>query len=93
VPLEIRRRARAQAPFLTVAAIVAAAFVYLAVSPGHWRRASGVIAIAMLLAAGLRLVLSRRTAGLLAVRGKRWDALCFAVLGVAILIVDIRLQN
>ncbi|MDT4891262.1 MAG: hypothetical protein QOE97_297 [Pseudonocardiales bacterium] len=93
MPLEIRRRARAQAPFLTVVAIVAAAFVYLTVSPGHWRRASGVIALAMLLAAVLRLLLPRRTAGLLAVRGKRWDVFCFAVLGVLILIVDIRLQN
>jgi Protein of unknown function (DUF3017) len=30
---------------------------------------------------------------LLAVRGRWWDAICYAALGVAILIVDIRLQH
>jgi hypothetical protein len=93
VPLEIRRRVRAQAPFLLVLAIVVAVFGYLTLAPGHWRRGTAMIAGAMLLAAGLRLVLPAAHAGLLAVRGRWWDSLCYAGLGALILIVDIRLRN
>jgi membrane protease YdiL (CAAX protease family) len=93
VQLHIRRRARAQAPFLVVLGIVVAVFGYLTISPGHWRRGTSVLAAAMLLAALLRLVLPGGHAGLLAVRGRWWDSFCYAALGALILIVDIRLQN
>jgi Protein of unknown function (DUF3017) len=93
VGLHVRRRVRAQAPFLLVLGIVVTVFVYLTISPGHWRRGTGAIAVAMLLAAVLRLVLPSPTAGLLAVRGRWFDVCCYAVLGALILIVDIRLRN
>jgi hypothetical protein len=93
VPLYIRRRVRAQVPFLLVLAIVLVAFGYLAFMPGHWRRGVSVMAAAFLLAFLLRLLLPPVCAGLLAVRGRWWDAICYAALGVAILIVDIRLQH
>jgi hypothetical protein len=93
VPLYIRRRVRAQVPFLLVLAIVLVAFGYLAFMPGHWRRGVSVMAAAFLLAFLLRLLLPPVYAGLLAVRGRWWDAICYAALGVAILIVDIRLQH
>jgi 4-amino-4-deoxy-L-arabinose transferase-like glycosyltransferase len=93
VQLHIRRRARAQAPFLLILAVFVAVFGYLTISPDHWRRAVSVLAGGMLLAAILRLVLPSAHAGLLAVRGRWWDALCYIVLGVLILIVDIRLQH
>jgi DUF3017 family protein len=93
VPLYVRRRVRAQAPFLLVLAIVLVAFGYLTVMPGHWRRGISVIAAAFLLAFLLRLLLPSAYAGLLAVRGRWWDAICYAALGVAMLIVDIRLQH
>ncbi len=66
-----RRRALAQLPFLAVLAVLAAAAIYLGVSPGHWRRASGLIAFGMLLAGGLRLVLRAPQAGMLKIRA-RW---------------------
>jgi hypothetical protein len=93
VRLRLVRRIRNQAPFLVVLGIVALVFVYLTIMPGHWRRGTGVIGVAMLLGAGLRLVLPDRQAGFLAVRGRYWDALCYAALGALILIVDIRLRN
>lgn len=93
MPLELRRRARAQAPLLAVLAIVLGAFVYLTVWPGHWRRGPAMIGIAMLLAGVLRLILPRHYAGLLASRGRWLDSFCFLALGAAILIIDIRLRN
>jgi Protein of unknown function (DUF3017) len=93
VPLEVRRRVRAQAPFLLVLAIVLADFGYLVIAPGHWRRGTATIACAMLLAAALRLGLPAAHAGLLAVRGRWWDSFCYAALGAAILAVDIRLHS
>jgi hypothetical protein len=93
MPLDLRRRARAQAPLLAVLAIVLGVVVYLTVSPGHWRRGAGMIAVAMLLAGLLRLVLPRQYAGLLAARGRWMDSFCYLALGAAILIIDIRLRS
>lgn len=90
--LDLRRRARAQAPFLVVLAIVAAVFVYLSISPGHWRRGTGMIAVAMLLAAVLRFTVPAQHVGMLAVRGRWWDSFCYLALGALILIADIRLR-
>ncbi len=93
VPLLVRRRVRAQVPFLLVLAVIVLAFGYLLLMPDHWRRGVSVIGAALLLAALLRMVLPAVHAGFLAVRGRWWDATCYAVLGVAILIVDIRLRH
>jgi hypothetical protein len=41
----------------------------------------------------LRLVLPAGSAGLLAIRGRYWDAFYYALLGGVILVVDIRLRN
>ena len=51
---------------------------------GYWRRAALMIAGALVLGAGLRLVLPRDLAGLLVVR-RRWiDVTVMATIGVAI---------
>lgn len=92
MPWQLRRRIGAQAPFLLVLAIVLAAFGYLTIWPGHWRRGTAVVGVAMLVAAALRLVLREQYAGLLAVRGRRRDALCYLALGALIFVVDLRLH-
>jgi len=93
MPLELRRRVRDQAPFLVVVAMILSSVVYMIIGPGHWRRGSGVIALAMLVGGLLRIVLPEEHIGVLAVR-KRWiDAVCYLGLGVAILVVAIRLQH
>ncbi len=54
---------------------------------GHWRRGAVIIAGAVLVAAGARLVLPRRKAGLLVVR-RRWvDVTLMSLLGVAIAVI------
>jgi hypothetical protein len=92
VPLQLTRRARAQAPFLVVVALIVAAVVYLTVEPGHWVRGTAAIAIAMLLGGALRLLLPESRIGLLRVRGRWWDSFCYLALGVVILVADLRLR-
>jgi hypothetical protein len=92
VHLHIRRRVRAQAPFLIVLAVVVAVFGYLAIEPGHWVRGTAAVAVAMLVAGLFRLVLPESRIGMLAVRGRWWDSLCYLGLGVLILAADLRLR-
>lgn len=74
-------------PITVVLAIVAVGLVLIAVA--HWRRGTGALAGAMLLAGGLRLVLSERVIGVLAVRGKAFDVSFYAVTGVAMLVLAV----
>ncbi len=82
-----------QAAFLTVLAVLAAAFGYLLLVPGRWGRVSGVVAVAMILAGVLRVSLPTARAGLLAVRARWIDAALYLALGGLILAVDIRLHG
>ena len=93
MPSGFWRKVRGQAPFLAIVAIVVGVVIYLAIEPGHWRRGTGVLAGALLLGAVMRFVLPAQFAGLLAIRGRYWDTLYYAVLGVLILAVDLRLRN
>lgn len=69
-------------PLLVVLAAVLIGVAYAAT--GHWRRAALMVAGALVMGAGLRLVLPPRTAGLLVVR-RRWiDVAVMAVIGISI---------
>jgi hypothetical protein len=93
MPRNVLVRARGQAPMLAVLVVIVAAVAYLLIDPDRWRKGVGVIATALLLAGLLRAVLPTPMAGLLVVRGRKFDTLCYLVLGAAILIVDIRLPH
>jgi hypothetical protein len=84
---------REQLAFLVVALGVLAGFLYLLVEPSHWRRGTGVIAVALLIGAALRLVLRGYGAGLLAVRNRWSDTALYLLLGGLMLAVDIRLHS
>lgn len=58
-------------PITVVLSIVAAALVLIALE--YWRRGTFALGFSMLLAALFRVVLSERTIGVLAVRGKGFD--------------------
>jgi hypothetical protein len=81
-----------QFAFLLVVVVLGAAFIYLIIEPGRWGRTSGIVAVAVLLAAVLRAVLSDTRAGMLAVRARWLDAACYLALGGVILAIDLRLH-
>jgi hypothetical protein len=93
MPPSAVRWLREQAWFLLVLAGMAVAFGYLLLTTGHWRRSTALMGATMLLAAGLRATLPDRRAGLLQVRGRRSDTLVYAVLGVLVIVMDLRLQG
>jgi Protein of unknown function (DUF3017) len=93
VLLRAWRWVRSQVAFLTVLAVLAAAFLYLLFVPGRWGRVTGVVAVAMLLAGLLRVTLPTARAGLLAVRARWIDTVLYLALGGLILAVDIRLHG
>ena len=81
-----------QLAFLSVLAVLAAAFVYLLIEPGRWGRTAGVVAVGVLLAAVLRAALPLGRVGMLAVRSRWFDAACYLALGGVILAIDLRLH-
>ncbi len=73
----------AELPSYAVLAVVGGGL--LLAGTGHWRTGAGVLALALLLAAGLRLSLSPRRAGWLVVRSRAFDAALLLVLGFSVL--------
>lgn len=80
-----RRQLAVHLPFALVLAVVAVGFV--AIFLYHWRWGSGLIGCALLLAAGLRLVLADRQAGLLAIRSRWVDMLLYGGFGLLVLTI------
>jgi Na+/proline symporter len=66
-------------PITIVLAIVA--FGLLLIAFAYWRRGTTALAFAMLLAGMLRVLLSERVIGVLAVRGKRFDVTFYFIVG------------
>jgi Protein of unknown function (DUF3017) len=81
-----------QAPFTLVALLMVLSVLYLLIWPDHWRRGVGIIAFAMFVAGVLRVVLPTQRIGMLAVRARWFDAVCYFALGVVIIGVSLRLQ-
>ncbi|MBV9594784.1 MAG: DUF3017 domain-containing protein [Actinobacteria bacterium] len=79
------RMLRGELMLVVVLAVVAVGFVILLVEGSHWLRGVVVMGSAFVLAGVLRLVLSERRAGSLAVRGRLFDVICYFVLGVLII--------
>jgi hypothetical protein len=87
-----RRWVRDEAPFLFVIAVLVGAVVYLAIWSDHWRRAVGLVALSLFLAAVLRACVPRRRVGMLGVRGRWRDTVCYLLIASAILAAAIRLH-
>ena len=69
---------------LTLVLIIVAVAVVL-ISLAHWRRGAAALGAAMLVGGSLRALLSERTIGALAVRGKRFD-LTFYFVSAAVML-------
>jgi hypothetical protein len=68
----------------TLAVLLVVATGLGAAGLGHWRAGAFLIGLGLLLAAGLRLTLRERQAGLLVVRSRGFDASVLLVLGFAV---------
>lgn len=77
-------RPRRQWPLLLVSAGVLGGVVSTLLGPQNWRPGCVVVGVSVVLAAVLRLVLSRRRAGLLQVRSKPFDVALLLLTGSAI---------
>jgi hypothetical protein len=78
-------------PIVVVLALGATGIAYSAVVQEHWLRGVLLLAGACVLAGVFRLVLPARQAGLLVVRSRALDVLCYAGLGVAIVVLGLAL--
>jgi hypothetical protein len=74
-------------PITVVLILVAVALVLISLA--YWRRGTVMLAAAMLLGGLLRVILSERTIGVLAVRGKLFDVLFYAITGAFLVVVAI----
>ncbi|MDR1999870.1 MAG: DUF3017 domain-containing protein [Frankiaceae bacterium] len=91
MPVESPARAPrgANAAYVGVLLIVVSAVVATATTPGHWLRATLGLGAGVGIAAAARALLPARYAGLLAVRGRRFDAFCLGALAVLIVTVGL----
>ena len=78
-------------PILLVLALGATGIAYAAAVPRHWLRGVLLLAVACGIAGLLRLLLPVRQAGLLAVRGRLTDVVCYVGLAVAITVLGLAL--
>ena len=74
-------------PITVVLTIVAGALVLI--SFAYWRRGAFALGMAMLLAGVLRALLSDRTIGVLAVRGKKFDLLFYFATAAFMFVVTV----
>ena len=79
----LRRNVRDEAPFVSAVLIVALGLCYAIVSSGHWLRGVAVMAFGMVTAGVLRATLPNGRAGLLVVRSRAFDVVCYLGLGLA----------
>jgi hypothetical protein len=82
--MRLQRAIREEVPFVSVLFIVALGFCYMVIASGHWLRGVTVMAFGMVVAGVLRLTLPNGKAGMLVVRSRRFDAVCYLVLGAAV---------
>lgn len=61
----------------------------LTVAFGHWRRGTGYVGVAVVVAMMLRLVLPTHAVGMLAARGRIFDAVTMLLIGGAVIVLSI----
>ena len=78
-------------PIVLVLALGATGIAYSAAVPRHWLRGVLLLAVGCALAGAFRLVLPVRQAGLLAVRSRLADVVCYGGLAAAITVLGLAL--
>ena len=80
--------------FLPAATVAVFALVGLGlVLTQHWRRGAVLLGVALLVAAALRMAVPAERVGLLAIRGKVVDVLCYSGFGVAMVLLAVTITR
>ena len=87
----LRARAAAYWPVLLVLLVLLVGLQRVLTE--HWREGSALLGVAALAAAGLRLALPADRVGLLAIRGRMADALCYSGFGFAVLVLALTITR
>lgn len=87
----LRSRLVRHAPLLTVGLITAIAMVRVLTQ--HWREGAALLGVALLVAAVLRVALPDDRAGLLAIRGRMIDVLCYSGFGIVIIVLAVTITR
>ena len=74
----------------TLVAVIAAVGMVLVLTQ-HWRRGAVLLGVALLVAAVLRMVVPPERIGLLAIRGRAIDVLCYGGLGVVMVVLAVQI--
>jgi Protein of unknown function (DUF3017) len=90
-PHRRRHPVLAHLPFGLVMAVVALGLVRIILY--HWREGTVLMGAALILAAGLRALLTDEQAGLIAIRGRGVDVLTYTAFGVCMLSVALTIEN
>lgn len=85
--MTVDRRVLRAIPIAVVLAVVMVALVLIAMA--HWRRGAFTLGMAMAVAGTLRWALSERSAGVLAVRGRRFDVLFYYGCGLCLVLLTV----
>lgn len=88
---DLRSRLMRHAPLLTVGLITAIGMVLVLTQ--HWRRGAALLGVALLVAAALRLLLPDARAGLLAIRGRAIDVICYSGFGIVIIVLAVTITR
>jgi Protein of unknown function (DUF3017) len=79
------RAATRDIPYLLVIAVLVVGFAVVRLVPSHWLRGVLIIGGDLIGAGLLRLLLPTRRAGILAVRSRGFDVVCYVGLGVLVI--------
>lgn len=90
-PHRRRHPVLAHLPFGLVMAVVALGLLRIVLY--HWREGTVLMGAALVLAAGLRVLLSDEQAGLIVIRGRGVDALTYTTFGVSMMAVALTIDN
>ncbi|MCT2586092.1 DUF3017 domain-containing protein [Actinophytocola gossypii] len=90
-PQRRRHPVLAHLPFGLVMGVVALGLVRIIMY--HWREGTVLMGGALILAAGLRVLLSDEQAGLIAIRSRAVDVLTYTGFGVCMMAVALTIEN
>jgi hypothetical protein len=88
-----REQIRSNIAYTVVLALVVAAVIYLIIEPGHWRRGTAVLSLALFIAGGTRAVLPTARAGALAIRARWFDTIAYWLFCAVMVAVTVRLHE